>query len=146
MTGLTVPTPLTAPARSADSLTDHDWARLGRAAWDVCRNAVARNTSVGAAVLSSDGNVFVGCNVEHKLRCHDVHAEVNALSNMIAAGDRLAVAIFVVSEGRQLTPCGSCMDWIIELGGPACAVAWQGARDQQITPMRADELMPHYPR
>ena len=122
-----------------------EWQALVDAAWGVERNAVARNTSVGAAVLSAEGRIYTGCNVEHKLRCHDVHAELNALSSMVAAGDRLAVALLVVSLERRLTPCGGCMDWIFELGGPDCLVAWQGAPDAELVPHRASALMPLYP-
>lgn len=122
-----------------------DWEELSVRAWEVAGHAMARNTAVGAAVLSTGGYVSVGCNVEHKLRCHDVHAEVSALSRMVAVGERSAKAILVVSVGRRLTPCGGCMDWIFQLGGASCLVAWQGQPDEEISPRRADELMPHYP-
>lgn len=134
------------PAPIADGQpTAEQWDALVAAAWAVERNAVARNTSVGAAVLSGSGQIYTGCNVEHKLRCHDVHAEVNAISSMVAAGDRPLTALLVVSAGRRLTPCGGCLDWVFELGGPACQIAWQGAPGDLLTPLRADEFMPHYP-
>jgi cytidine deaminase len=122
-----------------------DWQELAAAAWGAANHAMARNTAVGAAVLSSGGRIFSGCNVEHKLRCHDVHAEVNALSSMVAAGDHRADAIMVVSAGRCLTPCGGCLDWIFQLGGAACLIAWQGDPSDEVNPLRADKLMPHYP-
>lgn len=122
-----------------------DWESLSITAWKTAEHAVARNTAVGAAVLSSGGRISAGCNVEHKLRCHDIHAEVGALSRMVADGDRTARAIIVVSAGRELAPCGGCMDWIFQLGGASCLIAWQGNPDEEISPRRADELMPHYP-
>ena len=103
-------------------------------------------TRVGTAVLSAQGNIFVGCNVEHSFRSHDVHAEVNALTTMVAFGEGPAVALVVVAERERFTPCGSCLDWIFELGGPATLVAFQHTPGSDIQALRADELMPHFPR
>ena len=123
------------------------WVELAEKAWAVRENACAHGpTRVGAAVLASDGSVFVGCNVEHRFRSHDVHAEVNALSGMIAAGRRDARAIVIAAERDHFTPCGACLDWIFELGGPDCLVAFQGVRGGEVAARRADELMPYNPR
>src|SRR5687768_7490217 len=98
-------------------MEDIDWAQLSKRAWAVRENArVHGNTRVGAATLSSEGGIFVGCNVEHQFRSHDVHAEVNALTSMIAAGHSNAVAILIAAERDRFTPCGGCLDWIFELG------------------------------
>jgi cytidine deaminase len=123
-----------------------DWSRLAPLAWAArARARVHGPTRVGAAVLSRGGDTFVGCNVEHRFRSHDVHAEVNALTSMVAAGHEEAVAVLVAAERDRFTPCGSCLDWIFELGGPACLVAFQGVVDGPIDVLRADQLMPHYP-
>jgi cytidine deaminase len=103
-------------------------------------------TRVGAAVLSAGGSVFVGCNVEHRFRSHDVHAEVNALTSMVAAGHHSARALLIAAERDRFTPCGACLDWIFELGGPDCVVAFQGAPGSPVDAVRAQQLMPHYPR
>jgi len=100
--------------------------------------------SVGAAVLTSAGTQHVGCNIEHKFRSHDIHAEVCALAGMIAAGGDRAICVVVASDQSRFTPCGSCMDWIFELGGPDCLIVISSEK----TPMaiwRADQLMPLYP-
>jgi cytidine deaminase len=123
-----------------------DWNRLSTEAWAVRNNArVLGRTMVGAAVATAEGDVFAGCNVEHRFRSHDVHAEVNALTTMAAAGRGPAVAIMVVSDRERFTPCGSCMDWIFELGGPNCLVSFQRQPGEARTTLRADDLMPHYP-
>ena len=122
------------------------WARLADAAWAVRENArVHGKTRVGAAVLSQQGNIYAGCNIEHIFRSHDVHAEVNALTTMAASGDGPATAVLIASERERFTPCGGCLDWIFELGGPATLVAFQGSRSASLTVHRADELMPLYP-
>jgi len=120
---------------------------MAEAAWTVRDNARAHGaTRVGAAVLSVEGEVFAGCNVEHRFRSHDVHAEVNALTTMVSAGHSRAVAVLIVSDRERFTPCGGCLDWIFELGGADCLVAFQPAPGSPLDLLRADELMPHYPR
>jgi cytidine deaminase len=117
------------------------------AAWSVrAHSRLIGKTAVGCAVLSSSGSVHVGCNVEHQFRSHDIHAEVNALSTMIAAGDSQAVAIAIAAERERFTPCGACLDWVFELGGRECIVFIQSQRAAKPTRYLAVELMPHYPR
>lgn len=128
-----------------------DWQALAEPAWEARANAHLHGpTAVGCAVLSLTGEVYTGCNVEHRRRSHDIHAETNALSNMVAAEGGVdcskAVAVLIVSARQQFTPCGGCLDWIFELGGPDTLVAHLGEgwpiRDAQV--YRADELMPGY--
>jgi cytidine deaminase len=123
-------------------------ADLAEAAWAARQNArLHGKTAVGAAVLADNGRVYRGCNIEHRFRAHDVHAEVNALTTM-AAADRnaRAVSVLIVAERDSFTPCGGCLDWSFELGGSGVAVAFQGRPGGEVTVYRADELMPHYPR
>jgi len=127
-------------------VTSEELRELGRRAWAVRQNAhVVGTTKVGCALLTSDGSVFVGCNVEHKFRSHDVHAEVNAISSMVAGGQRKIVALVVVAERERFTPCGACMDWIMQFGSDECVVGFQAREDGQVTTYTAKELMPHYP-
>jgi cytidine deaminase len=119
---------------------------LAERAWQAREYAhIIGKTKVGAAVLTAQGTIHSGCNVEHRFRCHDVHAEVNALSTMVAAGHGPADALVIAAERERFTPCGGCLDWIFELGGPSCLVAFQGAPGGAIDVNRAIDLMPHYP-
>ena len=123
-----------------------DWEILSSSAWDCRENGfVFGNTKVGAAVLSHSQKIYVGCNVEHRFRSHDVHAEVNAITNMIAHGEIEFVAILIAAEKERFTPCGGCMDWIMQFGGQDCLVAYQQNRTGKITVYKAKELMPYYP-
>jgi cytidine deaminase len=123
-----------------------DLPRMAATAWEVREHAhLHGKTAVGAAVLSRQGNIFSGCNVEHRFRSHDVHFEVNALTTMIAAGDGPAVVVLIVAQRDNFTPCGSCLDWIFELGGPECVVVFQGSPDADPQIWLAHQLMPHYP-
>ena len=123
-----------------------NWNELAKKAWAVRENAhLIGKTKVGAALFSESGRIFCGCNVEHKFRSHDIHAEVNAIGNMIAGGDIRLLAILVVAERERFTPCGSCMDWIFQFGGTECRVAFQSNPQGSISFYTAHELMPHYP-
>ena len=127
-------------------MSPRDEERLGEIAWQVRERArVHGPTRVGAVAMAGDGQLFAGCNVEHRFRSHDVHAEVNALTSMVAAGAGPAVALLIAAERERFTPCGSCLDWIFEVGGPECLVGFQPRPRGSVIWLRADELMPHYP-
>jgi Cytidine deaminase len=120
--------------------------RLGEAAWGARSKArLYGPTAVGCAALADDGNTYVGCNIEHRYRAHDVHAEVNAISSLVAGGAARLVAIVIAAERSKFTPCGSCMDWIFELGGPGVLVRNETAPGVPGLDLTAAELMPHYP-
>lgn len=128
-------------------LTDKQITELLTAAWDVRRKAhVIGNTKVGCAVLSTDGRVFVGCNVEHRFRSHDIHAEVNSITTMISGGGTAIVAVAIAAERNRFTPCGACMDWIMQFAENGdCIVIWQGSPNGPVRSLMARELMPFYP-
>lgn len=128
-------------------LTDARIAELLNAAWDVRRNAhVIGPTKVGCAVRASDGRIFAGCNVEHRFRSHDVHAEVNAITNMVSAGGTAVVAVAIAAERDRFTPCGACMDWIMQFAENGdCLVIWQSSPGGPFKSFMARELMPFYP-
>jgi cytidine deaminase len=133
--------------KPASKLTKSEWDNLAKAAWEVRRNAhLYGTTAVGAAVLTSSGLVFMGCNVEHQFRSHDVHAEVNAITTMVAHGEKKLRAVMIAAERDQFTPCGACMDWIFQFGSESCEVGWQKREGGHIEVLTAGELMPHYPR
>jgi cytidine deaminase len=95
--------------------------------------------------MATDGRIFVGCNVEHRFRSHDVHAEVNALTTMVSEGGDRALAVLIAAERDHFTPCGSCLDWIFELGGPDCLIGFQGDSAAGVRVFRSRDLMPKYP-
>jgi cytidine deaminase len=123
------------------------WPLLSQAAWERRRNAhILGKTRVGAAALAGDGTIFGGCNIEHKYRCHDIHAEVSAIAGMVSSGHSDLCAILIAAERELFTPCGGCLDWIFQFGGAACLVAHQASPDGEIKVWQAGELMPFYPR
>lgn len=123
------------------------WSDLAEAAWNIRTHAyIFGNTKVGCAVLGSNGQIYTGCNIEHRFRCHDIHAEVNAIANMVAQGETKILAVIVVAERDYFTPCGGCMDWIMQFGDDKTIVAFQNHPGKQPVQFSTTELMPQYPR
>jgi len=128
-------------------LSEETVAGMAKAAWN--SRLMARlygSTAVGCAALDEQGRVFVGCNIEHRYRSHDIHAEVNAISSLVAGGGTSLVAIFIAAERERFTPCGSCMDWIFEVGSTSTLVITQREPDGVVVTLPAEDLMPFYPR
>ncbi len=75
--------------------------------------------AVGAAILSSDGRVFSGANVENSSYGLTVCAERSAIVAAVSAGAREFLAIAVVGGGRQtsILPCGACLQFLSEFCG-----------------------------
>ncbi len=80
---------------------------------------------VGAALLTHDGHVFDGCNVENASYGLCNCAERTAFFSAIAAGyqrDQFAALAVIGDTDGPIAPCGACRQVIIELGGPGIAV------------------------
>lgn len=73
------------------------------------------NYAVGAAVLTEDGEVFLGCNVENAAYPSTICAERVALTAAVAQGKRRFAAMAVVTRNGG-SPCGACRQVMIELG------------------------------
>ena len=126
-------------------LPDEVVQKLVNRAWDArSRARVFGETKVGSAALDEDGRIFQGCNIEHRFRSHDIHAETAAIASMVSGGGSRLQAILIAADRERFTPCGACLDWIFELGGPDCVVMFQGTRGA-VSDYTAVELMPHYP-
>jgi cytidine deaminase len=68
---------------------------------------------VGAAILTSEGEIFAGCNVENASYGLTICAERVAAANAVAAGRRRFAAIAVASPAAA-TPCGACRQVLAE--------------------------------
>src|SRR5206468_13076070 len=67
------------------------------------------NFKVGAALETTDGEIFTGCNIENSSYGLTVCAERIALWKALSEGARLFRAIAVVTDSAVLaSPCGAC--------------------------------------
>jgi cytidine deaminase len=73
------------------------------------------NFPVGAAIRTTSGRVYQGCNVENASFGLTNCAERVAAGAAIAGGDREFVAVAVVSRGG-VSPCGACRQFLSEFG------------------------------
>ncbi len=89
------------------------------AAW---KNAYAPYSKfqVGAALLTSQGKIYTGCNVENASYGLTICAERNVIAAAIAeeGADNLQIKAIAVANNRQVpcSPCGACRQVILEFG------------------------------
>jgi cytidine deaminase len=118
--------------------------RLLRSARKVMKNAYApfSDFRVGAAILTSKGQVFVGCNVENSSYGMTNCAERTAIFSAIAKdGPELEIsAVAVVNDhGVPCSPCGACRQVIYEFG-PHAIIFYQGKKGPKQSPIT--DLLP----
>jgi cytidine deaminase len=78
---------------------------------------------VGAAVRSTTGSVYVGCNVENAAYPQGLCAEASAIAAMVSAGERELAVVLTVCDGDMLsTCCGGCRQKIREFATPATVI------------------------
>src|ERR1700720_3547296 len=70
---------------------------------------------VGAALATSAGKIYTGCNVENVSLGLTICAERSAIAAAIAQGSKDFVAIAVVTAGEKpAVPCGACRQVLAE--------------------------------
>lgn len=96
---------------------------------------------VGAAVLTSTGKVFTGCNVENSSYGLTICAERTALFKAVSEGHKKFKAIAIASDEDGFTsPCGACRQVIIELAGNIDVILTKKNGEMKVIPMK--ELLP----
>ena len=70
---------------------------------------------VGAALLSEDKKIIVGCNVENAAYPQSQCAEASAIGNLVSQGFSNIIEVVVIGSGDILSsPCGGCRQRIRE--------------------------------
>ncbi len=73
---------------------------------------------VGAALMTPDGQIFTGCNVENASYPAGICAERGALAKAVSAGVR-DFALVVVATQNGGSPCGLCRQSLLEFAPQA---------------------------
>ncbi len=103
---------------------------------------------VGAAVLSEDGCIYLGANIENASSNLGICAERVAISKARMSGKQkiTGIAIYCIdakkdSSGKyvvdQALPCGGCLQWIAELAPEAWIIS-----SSNNTPLYLADLLP----
>jgi len=114
------------------------------AAKDVRENAYAPYSKfkVGAALMSTNGQVHVGCNVENVAYPEGTCAEAGAIAAMVAAGDTNFTEITVIADSPvPVTPCGGCRQKMFEFASADASVTLASLSGETVT-MRVADLLP----
>jgi cytidine deaminase len=100
------------------------------------------NFKVGAAVVTENGEIYSGCNVESASYGLTVCAERVAIWKAVSEGHCKFSGIVVVADTKELTPpCGTCRQIIWEFGGDMPIVfANLNGKYETFT---SGELLPH---
>ncbi|RMG74659.1 MAG: cytidine deaminase [Nitrospirae bacterium] len=75
---------------------------------------------VGVALLTDDGTVFTGCNIENPSLMLSICAERVAIVKALSEGKKNIRAIMIrSSKGQYCMPCGACRQLIAEFAPQA---------------------------
>ncbi len=81
------------------------------------------NFKVGAALRTTSGAVFAGCNVENVAYPEGTCAEAGAIAAMVAAGEREIAEVAVIADSSDpVPPCGGCRQKLAEFASATVQV------------------------
>lgn len=123
-------------------MTDNELMEIAEKA---CENAYAPYSKfkVGAALLTSDGRVFTGCNVENSSYGAGICAERTAAVKAVSEGAIRFSAIAIANAGGGLTfPCGICRQFLSEFAEEGFRVFLRNDKGS-LEIFTLEELMPH---
>ena len=117
--------------------------QLVASALEVRQRAYAPHSgfSVGAALLTADGNVIVGCNVENDSYGLTICAERVAVASAVAAGQRQFSALAVACRGA-VSPCGACREVLAQFCDDLLILLVDADHDHRIQPVQLKDLLP----
>lgn len=100
-------------------------------------------TRVGCAILTSENRIVLGANIEG-LWMTSIHSEVSAIAKMSLNRERIQ-AIAIVANCEKFTPCGACLDWLMQFSHKHTRLYIQN-KDGNILDWRLWDLYPDYPK
>ena len=99
---------------------------------------------VGAALLTKDGKIYSGCNIENASFGLTNCAERTAIFKAVSEGERNFDYLVVTGDtDGPISPCGACRQVLVEFCGPKMPVLLTNRNgDQQFTTVEG--LLPGY--
>ncbi len=121
-----------------------DYSELAKKAVEAKTKALPpySNFHVGSALLTKNGKVYLGGNIENSSYSLTVCAERVAVFKAISEGERKFKAIAVASDDEGFCPpCGPCRQVLNDLCGPELDVVMINHKDE-LKIMKLAELLP----
>ncbi|MBU3099835.1 MULTISPECIES: cytidine deaminase [Clostridium] len=121
-----------------------EYEKLVSQALQARKNAYApySNFKVGAAVLTDDGKIFTGCNIENASYGATNCAERTAIFKAVSEGYKTIKAIAIVGVQNDYTyPCGICRQVIAEFATDDTKIIL-GKNDTEYLVKTLDEILP----
>lgn len=97
--------------------------------------------NVGAALLTSNGKIFTGCNIECASYSPTICAERTAIAKAVSEGERSIIAIAITGDSQWTYPCGVCRQVIREFGKDAMIIIAKSEDEYREYTLK--ELLPH---
>ena len=115
---------------------------LFRMAVEVSENAYApfSNFHVGAALLTEDGKVFTGVNIENSSYGATICTERTAMVKAISEGARDFQSIAIAGNGGTSWPCGICRQFMYEFCPDIRVISGENEDELQVYTLK--ELLP----
>ena len=97
---------------------------------------------VGAVLVTDEGTLYSGVNVENASYGLTNCAERSAIFSAVSAGERKFKTIVLVSDAEDfITPCGACRQVLMEIGGKDLEVVMSNS-ENEIRILKLEELLP----
>ena len=124
-------------------MNDADRSKLIKLAIEARQKAYAPYSEffVGAAVLTKDGTVFTGCNVENTSYGLCICAERTAICKAVSEGHQEFDAIAVGAKPFA-TPCGACRQFIVEFGREIEVICFDAGEPSVQKSWTSEQLIP----
>ena len=96
--------------------------------------------SVGAALLTNDGEIYTGVNVENSSLGATICAERTAFVKAVSEGRKDFDTVAVVSSEGAVLPCGICRQFMFEFGDDLRVIT--GEDEDHLKVYKITELLP----
>lgn len=94
---------------------------------------------VGAALLTKDGKVFTGVNVENSSLGATICAERTACVKAVSEGYQDFEAIAIASDSEEAFPCGICRQFLYEFAPDLTVIS--GTDEEHLKVYKLNELL-----
>lgn len=122
-----------------------DFKKLKAKAFEACQNAYAPYSKfkVGAALLTRQGNVYVGNNIENASYSLGCCAERVAIFNAVSNGEKDFNTLVVIGDTQEaISPCGACRQVMSEFFNEDTKIILTNYKDERLD-MTIKDLLPY---